>query len=136
MGYYSLAGRSYGISPSLFNPKIFGDMNERVPTAKKLASLFRPIHDPRPDIIIIALTAAFSCLCPHSPGTLPEIYNLLLIHLHDELDFVQLPLASSGTLGLVNTRMYTRQPAQLKQLVSLLQWIEADIRSSDTGFLS
>ncbi|KAI1387979.1 uncharacterized protein F4822DRAFT_430729 [Hypoxylon trugodes] len=58
--YYSLAGRSYG-TDGYFDGDIYEDPGKRVATAKKLASLFRPNHDKRPDIII-ALTAAFSSL--------------------------------------------------------------------------
>ncbi|KAI0898847.1 hypothetical protein F4806DRAFT_493354 [Annulohypoxylon nitens] len=132
--FYSLSGRSYGTPYSLLKPEIFLNVEKRVIAAKNLASLFRPSHDQRPDIII-ALTAAFSSLCYCGPykgsSRKPDknILTQLLIHLHDELKVVKLPSKSSKKLGLVNSRMYTREFPQLRQLVALLKSIEDGIRN-------
>ncbi|KAI1205493.1 uncharacterized protein F4807DRAFT_471038 [Annulohypoxylon truncatum] len=131
-GYHSVAGHSYQIHS--FSRPIFENVDNRVTTAKKLASLFRPSHDKRPDIII-ALTAAFASLSFCGPGTTSsgivnkELLESLLYYLHDELNTIKSPPAGYKQLALVNSNMYTYGFPQLQQMVALLGSIEDEIRN-------
>ncbi|KAI1411051.1 hypothetical protein F5Y13DRAFT_191638 [Hypoxylon sp. FL1857] len=128
--YSTLAGHAY--KNSNFDKSIYTDLDKRVSTAKKLAALFRPDRDKRPDIIV-ALTAAFSSLAysgyDKSRALNQGLYDQLIIHLSDELEDVKLPPIGSKHPGLVNHKMYTYKFPQLQQLVVLLGAIENRIKS-------
>ncbi|KAI2468655.1 hypothetical protein F4781DRAFT_432178 [Annulohypoxylon bovei var. microspora] len=133
-GYYSLAGRSFGVDS--FDMSIYADMDKRVAAAKKLASLFRPSRDKRPDIII-ALTAAFSTLsyCGFDTGEGNELNKKLLekliAHLHNELKAFKSSSEDYKNAALVNSNMYTAKYPQLQQLVLQLESIEAQSQKGD-----
>ncbi|KAI1134101.1 hypothetical protein F5Y05DRAFT_399686 [Hypoxylon sp. FL0543] len=142
--YFTLAGMAGryagGYLPHngvLYNDYVYKDLDKRVAAAKRLATIFRPAHDKRPDIII-ALTAAFSSLrdlacllfdAGDGKQLNESLYEKLIVHLSDELEDVKLPPPDSKTPGLVNRKMYVGKYWQLQQLVLLLGAIEDRIRS-------
>ncbi|KAI1084881.1 hypothetical protein F5B20DRAFT_591916 [Whalleya microplaca] len=102
-------------------------------TAKKIATIFQPPHEKRPDIIIAVTAAMIGLLYRGSiSGRTSEASSSILqwaiYHLRKELRTLQLPGPGSGTLGLFNPKTYTTHFPCLDGMVCLLQGIEDAVR--------
>ncbi|KAI5919395.1 hypothetical protein F4810DRAFT_502759 [Camillea tinctor] len=105
-------------------------LKNQVCVAKKLASLFRPPHDTRPDIIIAVTVVMY---CNFNDNSNVNSNAVLLDELEEqlskELQALQLPAKGAGQVGLVNPYTYHEGFPSVYRLVQVLLALEDRERS-------
>lgn len=121
-----ISGGFHNLTVETTDPEDFeeGEARVKVLAAKRLAALFRPASDERPDVII-ALTAAFASI---KNCNVDWVTKYLFIHLASELEQLGSANISSDVPALVNHKMYTGHHIGLQQLKLLLREVEEKVK--------